>query len=104
MFQLFSNVSYILFTNPRACFSCLATSVTFFLQIHAHSDRSGNGFETKQIDLPIPGGILEGQKIKVREMSCTAEKINTFFNPHPTEGWEFYGIKINVLSRKYIFY
>ena len=36
---MFSNVSYILFINPGA-----------------YSDRSGHGFEPKQIDLPIPGG------------------------------------------------
>ena len=36
---MFGNVSYILFINPGA-----------------YSDRSGHGFEPKQIYLPIPGG------------------------------------------------
>ena len=45
---MFSNVSYILFINPGA-----------------YSDRSGHGFESKQIDLPIPGvtlGIVGSKK------------------------------------------
>ena len=42
MVELFSNVSYIFFYKPT------------------QTDRSGNGFEPKTIDLPSPGGVAVG--------------------------------------------
>ena len=42
-----------------------------------------------------PGGILEDQNsTKVREMSWTAQKINTKINPHPTGSGSFRGKKL----------
>ena len=51
-------------------FSC--QSVIFCLCIHAHSDRSANGFEPNILTSQPQGvavGIFLGKKIKVREMS-----------------------------------
>ena len=49
--------------------------------------------------LPLtPQGLILGVNIwKVGELLWTAEKINTFFNPHPTRGWDLYAM-LNVIA------